>query len=178
MHQYIVKGSQRKRLLNLNMMTGYPESVKAEYPDAEFIIAGWNEEEEFRSLVAEYEKRGAVKYIGFRKDIREQFRGVHCTVLPSLGGEGVPNVLLESAATGRCCIGSRISGTTDVIDDGVTGFLFEPGDADDLADKCMKIIRMTPEERAEMGRAGRERVVREFNRSIVIEKYEEEVAKA
>ena len=145
--------------------------IKQKYPNTEFLIAGWNEEEEYKTIVDEYHSEGIVNYIGFRKDIGEWIKKSHCTVLPSHGGEGVPNVLLESAATGRVCIGSKISGTMDVIEDGKTGFLFETGNSESLAHMMEKVILLSEEERIGMGLSGRAKVEKEFDRQIVIEKY-------
>lgn len=85
-------------------------------------------------------------------------------------------MLLESAASGRVCIGSRINGTMNVIDDGVTGYLFETGNADSLIEKMETFIKLDPAEKAAMGKAGREKVEREFDRKMVIRKYCDEVA--
>lgn len=85
-------------------------------------------------------------------------------------------MLLESAASGRVCIGSRINGTMNVIDDGVTGYLFETGNADGLIEKMETFIKLDPAEKAAMGKAGREKVEREFDRKMVIRKYCDEVA--
>ena len=119
-----------------------------------------------------------VEYIGFRKDIDRWIEKCHCTILPSHGGEGVPNVLLESAAIGRICIGSKISGTMDVIENGKTGYLFNTSDGEDLACQIEKFILLSREAKVAMGKAGREKVEREFDRQIVVNKYLEEVAKA
>lgn len=149
--------------------------VKKRYQSTEFLIAGWNEEKEYKKIVEAYQEEGFVNYIGFRKDINDWIARCNCTVLPSHGGEGIPNVLLESAATGRVCIGSNIDGNKDVIDDGVTGYLFNTGDYSDLAQKMEAFIKLSAEERAAMGKAGREKVEREFDRQIVIKKYVDEV---
>lgn len=154
------------------------EMIKAKYPNAEFLIAGWNEEETYVDIVRDYEERGIVKYIGFQKNIDEWIEKCHCTILPSHGGEGVPNVLLESAATGRACIASRINGSSDVVDDGVTGYLFTPGNAEELAEKVEQFLTLTPEQRAEMGVQGRAKVEREFDRNIVINAYLAELGEA
>lgn len=154
------------------------EIITKKYPNTKFYIAGWNEQPEYMKLVEEAQTAGYVEYIGFRKDIDQWIEKCHCTILPSHGGEGVPNVLLESAATGRICIGSRINGTKDVIEDGKTGYLFNTGDGDDLAHQVEKFISLSTEEKAAMGKAGREKVEREFDRQIVINKYLEEVEKA
>ena len=124
------------------------------------------------------EKKGYVNYIGFRTDIGDWIKNCNCTILPSHGGEGVPNVLLESAATGRVCIGSAINGTKDVIDDGVTGYLFEPGNAKSLIEQIEKFLHLSNEEKNDMGQAARLKMECEFDRNIVINKYCYEVEKA
>lgn len=147
------------------------EEIKKKYPNSEFLMAGWNEEETYKKVVNQYHERGIVNYIGFRKDINDWIKKCTCVVLPSHGGEGVPNVLLESAAIGRPCIASNINGSKDVVTDNVTGYLFEPGNAEALIEKVEKFMQMTYEERKEMGTLGRAKVEREFDRQIVINKY-------
>ena len=122
-------------------------------------------------------KKGIVKYISFRDDINNWIARCNCTVLPSHGGEGVPNVLLESAAMGRLCIGSNISGITDVIDNGETGYLFESGDVNALAVAMERIVTMSAKSRKAMGLAGRAKVEKKFDRRIVINKYMTEIRK-
>lgn len=151
------------------------EIIRKKYPNTKFFIAGWNEQPDYMRLVEDAQKAGWVEYIGFRKDIDQWIEKCHCTILPSHGGEGVPNVLLESAATGRICIGSKINGTMDVIEDGKTGFLFNTGDGEDLARKIEKFILLSPELRSAMGRAGREKVEHEFDRRIVVNAYMKEI---
>ena len=128
--------------------------------------------------MADYQEKGYVNYLGFRKDIYDWIAKCHCTILPSHGGEGVPNALLESAAIGRACIGSKTNGTQDVIDDGVTGYLFIPGDSTDLANKVERFIQLSTPAKVAMGEAGREKVMREFDRSIVVQKYIDEIERA
>lgn len=151
------------------------EIIRKKYPNTKFFIAGWNEQPDYMRLVEEAQKAGWVEYIGFRKDIDQWIEKCHCTILPSHGGEGVPNVLLESAATGRICIGSKINGTMDVIENGKNGYLFNTGDGVDLARQIEKFILLSPEKRSAMGKAGREKVEHEFDRRIVINAYMNEV---
>ncbi len=169
------------RVMKLKGIDEYLEAariVHAKYPNTEFLIAGWNEEDEYKRIVAEYQEQGFVNYIGFRNDIGDWIAKCNCTVLPSHGGEGVPNVLLESAATGRACIGSTINGTKDIIDNGKTGYLFETGNEKSLVEAIEKFILLSPEEKEKMGMYGRTKVEQEFDREIVIKKYCDEVAKA
>lgn len=150
-------------------------AIKEEYPNTKFYIAGFIEEERFKDIIEQYEKDGYIEYLGFRKDIDDWIRKCHCTVLPSLGGEGVPNVLLESAASGRPCIASNINGSREVIDEGHTGYLYQPGDSEGLIACARRFMGLSHQQRENMGRAGREKMEKEFNREIVIEKYIREV---
>ena len=150
------------------------KTIHEKYPNTRFYIAGFIEEDSFRPIVDDYHERGIVEYLGFRKDIDDWIEHCHCTVLPSLGGEGVPNVLLESAATGRVCIASDINGSREVVEEGVTGFMFRPGDSASLIEKLERFIAMSPSQREAMGQRGREKMEKEFDREIVIAKYIEE----
>ena len=151
--------------------------IRAEYPNTRFYVAGFAEGERYQALMDRAGAEGVIEYLGFRKDIADWIRRCHCTVLPSHGGEGVPNVLLESAATGRVCVASRIPGCTDAVDEGRTGFLFAAGSVDDLTACLRRFLALSPEERAAMGRAGRELVAARFDRRQVIEAYHKEVEK-
>ena len=164
------------RVMKLKGMDEYLEAakrIKTQYPNTNFYIAGFIEEGEYKEKVVSY--GDVVVPLGFQKDITSWIQKCHCTILPSHGGEGVPNVLLESAAMGRICIGSRIAGTEDVIDDGKTGYLFEARNVDDLVKAIQKVMQLNDQARIEMGLAGRSKVEREFDRRIVVQKYMDEV---
>ena len=147
------------------------KAIKQMYPNTKFYIAGFIEEEGYKDIIDDFHSRKIVEYLGFQKDIKSWITKCHCTILPSYGGEGVPNVLLESAASGRICIASKINGSIDVIDDEMTGYLFENGVSKDLVNKVEKFIRLDKETKKQMGLAGRRKVEREFDRQIVIDAY-------
>ena len=151
------------------------KAVKEIYPNTKFLIAGWNEQEKYMKKVEEAEREGYVEYLGYRKDIDKVIEKCHCTVLCSHGGEGMPNVILESAAMGRICITTNTNGAEDAVDDGVTGFIYPKGDVNALVEKVLKVINLPEDERAAMGKAGRGKMEREFDRKIVINKYLKEI---
>ncbi len=151
------------------------KAIRSKYANTKFYIAGWNEEEKYIQIVDEYQKEGIVEYVGFSKNVDEWISKCHCSVLPSHGGEGVPNVLLESSAIGRICIGSEINGTKDVIEDGTTGYLFEAKNAEELTNAMEKVMALSYEKKLDMGLAARKKIEREFDRNLVIDKYIEEV---
>ncbi len=166
------------RVMGLKGIDQYVQAarmVRSERPDAKFYIAGFAEEGRYKELVERCHAEGIIEYLGFRKDIADWIRRCHCTILPSHGGEGVPNVLLESAATGRACIASRIPGSVDVIDEGNTGYIFTAGNENELAECIRRFLALTPAQRTQMGLAGREKVEKQFNRDIVIRAYMDEL---
>lgn len=78
------------------------------------------------------------------------------------GNEGFPRTHLEAMRFGLPIVGTRIAGVPEQVEDGVTGLLVEPGDPDGLADALERLIA-SPELRARMGAAGRQRVERLFS---------------
>lgn len=83
-------------------------------------------------------------------------------VLPSICFEGFPTVLIEAMLASKPIICSRIGGLPEIVEDGVTGLLVEPGNAEDLAEKIRYLWRR-PELCRQMGAAGREKALREYS---------------
>jgi glycosyltransferase involved in cell wall biosynthesis len=88
--------------------------------------------------------------------------GAKGIVMPSEWYENAPLSLLEAFAAGKPVIGARIGGIPEMIDEGVTGFLFEPGNADDLAAMMRRFMMLSPEIIARMGRSARSKVEESF----------------
>ena len=153
-------------------------AVRRRHPNTRFLLAGFVEQEQYKAKLKEYEAQGYIEHLGFQKDIDAVIRRCHCTILPSHGGEGVPNAVLESAAVGRACIVSNVPGSRDAVEDGVTGYIFEPRSSADLIDKVERFLALTKEQREQMGLAGHDKAAREFDREIVIKAYLDEVEKA
>lgn len=124
-----------------------------------------------KSKMDEWVAEGVVRYLGVSDSVREEIAQADCVVLPSFYREGMPRTLLEAAAMARPIITTDSVGCRDVVDDGVNGFLCRPRDASDLADKMERMISMSQTEREAMGLCGREKVEREFDEKIVIDKY-------
>lgn len=84
-----------------------------------------------------------IQWTGFQSDVNEQLRKMDLFVLPSLYGEGLPMVVLESMANAIPVIASRVEGIPEAVRDGVDGLIFEPGSAIDLAEKLVRLIGNT-----------------------------------
>ena len=87
-------------------------------------------------------------------DVGPYLHAVDAVVVPSVAYESLPLVVLEAMACGKAVIASRIAGIPEVVEDGVTGRLFEPGDADALR---ALLADTSTETLAAWGRAGRAR---------------------
>lgn len=85
------------------------------------------------------------------------------------------NVILESAASGRPVITTNRSGCREIVEDGVTGYLFEQRNTEELIDKIETFLSLKPYEREKMGIMGRKKVECEFNREIVISAYVQQI---
>jgi len=148
--------------------------IKARYPEAEFLLLGFVDHGNPGAVPEErilgWEKEGILTWVGRREDVRPFIAEADCVVLPSYR-EGTPRTLLEAAAMARPLIAADSIGTREPVEDGINGYLCCPGDAQDLAEKMERIINMGRESREQMGWQGREKMIREYDENIVIEKY-------
>ncbi len=124
-------------------------------------------EDEYKERVESMEKLGVVKYHGFVDDPRFIYENVDCIVLPSYH-EGMSNVLLEGAATGRALITSNIPGCREAVDNNVNGLLCEPKNADSLYYAMKEYLSYTFEERVQMGKQGRIKMANDFDKKSVV----------
>ena len=148
--------------------------IKKQHPDIEFHICGYCEED-YKALLDEKVKKGEVIYHGLVDNVQEFERKCHCVVLPSFHPEGISNVLLEGAACARPLITTDHAGCKETVTDGITGFIVKQRDSVDLINKMLKFINLTNDERRIMGYKGREKIEKEFNRDIVVNKYLKEI---
>ena len=94
-------------------------------------------------------------------DVRREMSQAMALILPSIWYENFPRTLVEAFGCGLPVIASRIGALGELIEHGVTGLLFSPGDADDLAEK-MAWAQQHPEQMADMGRNARALYEAEF----------------
>lgn len=87
--------------------------------------------------------------------------------------EGFPNVVLEAHAAGKPVVAARATGTVDAVIDGETGLLFPPGDVAALTIALQRLLR-DKSLASELGRAGQERIKREFRQEIIWDSLSEE----
>ncbi len=137
--------------------------------DCEFVLdlVGFFEDE-YKKKVEHLQKEGIVKFYGFQQDPKPFYAQADCVVLPSYH-EGMSNVLLEAAATGRAVITSDISGCREAVDDGKSGMLCKVKSTDSLYKAMKRFTELSRTKRESIGKAGREKMEREFDKNQVVE---------
>ena len=155
--------------------------LRQRWPQAEFCLLGFvdvkNPAAISREEMDDWVDEGIVNYLGESDDVRSQITAATCIVLPSYR-EGTPRSLLEAAAMGRPIITTDAVGCREVVDDGVNGYLCTVRDAADLAEKMERMLTLSHDQRAEMGKRGRAKMKAEFDEKIVIKKYLEAISTA
>ena len=153
--------------------------VKAEYPLTEFNMLGFIEPTEihYENELRELEAQGIVIYRGSQKDVKPFVARAHATIHPSTYGEGMSNVLLESASSGRFLITTDNPGCQETVEDGKTGYIYHGGDVDALVMTIQKFLALPNSQRKTAGELGRKRMEESFSRKIVVQAYKEEITR-
>ena len=131
-------------------------------PDLHLTLIGDGPER--AALQAEAKPLGdAVRFVGYQSQdaVARALMQADALVLPSFA-EGVPVVLMEAMAAGLPVIATRIAGIPELVQDGVSGVLVPPGDANALAMAILAALS-DPAQKTAMGAAGRAKVMRDFN---------------
>ncbi len=154
--------------------------IKKNYPETIFRIIGplWHQNLKSNliseSQIESWTENREIQYLGEKKDVRQFIAEADCIVLPSYR-EGISNVLLEGASMEKPAIATNVPGCKEVVEDGTTGYLCKPGDTGDLIDKMILMLHTSESERKNMGQLAREKVILEFDKKIVVNKYLTEI---
>lgn len=146
--------------------------VVRKIPTARLLIAGDGPlASPLRSLAGEMLPSGTFSFLGFIDDIRTFMAATDIVVFPTLRGfgEGFGLTALEAMAAERPVIATRLDSLPEVVLEGTTGLLVEPGDVEDLATQLIRLSD-NAEHRKEMGRAGLRRALSQFSLSVMAEK--------
>lgn len=152
------------------------EKIRTSYPNTEFRLLGFIDNKNPSAIPANiihmWHRSGVINYLGTSDNVEAEIAKADCVVLPSYYREGVPRSLLEGAAMGKPLITTNNVGCRDTVTNGVTGFLCQPRNAEDLATALESFLKMTKSEQNQMGEKSREKIEKEFDERIVIEAYE------
>jgi len=155
-------------------------AIKKEFPKVIFEVAGAYEEESrdrYEPYIKDLQEKGVLRYYGYREDLQQIMEKSHIVLNPSYS-EGISNVLLEAAATGRPVIASDIPGCRETFQQGVSGIGCKAKDSTSLVEALRHMLQYSTTEREQMGRAGRAYVEQNFDRDYVVNIYLEEIHNA
>ncbi len=108
-----------------------------------------------------------IRYVDYVERPEDVYHTSDIIVMPSRWQEPLGLINLEAGACRKPVVATRVGGIPEVVEDGVTGYLVEPGDVEGLARRIQELID-NPEQRRRMGEAGRLRVERDFATKTVV----------
>lgn len=111
-----------------------------------------------------------VHFTGFREDVPQILTAIDILAVPS-SWEGLPLVVLEGMHSGKAIVATRVGGIPEAIEDGETGILIPPRDADRLVDAITDLLKH-PNRREEMGKKAKQIAAEKFDVDRMVKKYE------
>ena len=148
--------------------------VKAHHPNVRFQLLGAAGSENRSAIgldtVETWVAEGEIEYHGTTRDVRPFIAASHCLVLPSYR-EGAPRTLIEAAAMARPVVATDVPGCRSVVEHRVSGYLCEVRSAESLAAALLQFVALDPSTQGDMGRAGRDKMEREFDQVLVVTAY-------
>lgn len=111
------------------------------------------------------------RWLGVRTDIKDLLAKHEALIHPSFS-EGLPNVVCEALSCGRPVLVSRVCDHPILVQEGVSGYLFDPESPDEMARKIFEFSKLSPQERLKMGEAGRHFAVKNLSVDRYVNEYE------
>ena len=137
-------------------------------PNARFLIAGeCRDTKKFPGSYSEQDLHALagddtrIHYIGYIEQVENVYHTADIVVVPSRWQEPLGLINLEAGACRKPVVATRVGGIPEVVEDGVNGFLVEPGDVTGLAARVAQLIA-DPALRVRLGEAGRAKVEQNF----------------
>lgn len=142
--------------------------VLSVHPEVEFYIIGSGEDEDkLKSLCKELGV--SVNFLGYRSDAQNLMSQLDLIVLSSLW-EGLPLTPIEAFSVGKTVVATGVDGTLEIVDDAKNGFLVEPRNAEQIAEKVIWMIEH-PNELHTMEIEARKTFDTEFNFDVLAKAY-------
>jgi len=134
-------------------------------PNIPIKIVGTGPEEAELKQAVQQKNLSNVEFLGYKSgdELISMMANSSFSLITSIVYENCPMSILESFALGKPVIGSKIGGIPELINENIDGLTFTPGNPESLAEKMQKLWATTKANRKAMGRAGREKIVADFN---------------
>jgi glycosyltransferase involved in cell wall biosynthesis len=134
------------------------------------LVGSGSEQASLQVLADELQLHEFVTFAGDQSDVKPYLNASDIFVLPS-ESEGMSNALMEGMASGLPCIATPVGASSKMLGEGKYGMLVPVGDVDAWADALVELAR-DPIRRKELGRAAHQRIMSEYDFSVVGARYE------
>jgi glycosyltransferase involved in cell wall biosynthesis len=139
--QVIVQVSNLREVKRIDVLIRAAGLVAARYPQTLFLVIGEGPERKRLSvLINELNLSNQIYLAGFRSDVKEILKHSSIGILCS-DSEGLSNTIIEYMAAGLPVVCTEVGGNVELIEHNKQGFLFKPGDHQDLAGYLMLLIQ-------------------------------------
>jgi glycosyltransferase involved in cell wall biosynthesis len=146
--------------------------IKALRQDVEFWVVGELDAENPATIdkddLVRWVDEDVVYYHGFIKDVRSIIAQSDCIVLPSYR-EGLPRIVIEGMSMAKPIITTLTAGCAETVDEGINGYLVKIKDIKGLTTAFNEFLSLTHDKQVEMGIAGRNKAVEEFDDQKIAE---------
>lgn len=157
-------------LKGLKYLLSSAATLQREFPGLRVEIAGSGpQREKLEQTAARLGLSGQVSFLGWVDDLGSVLPRWDAFVMPSLE-EGFPIAALDAMAAGLPVVASSVGGVPELIEDGKTGWLVPPGDAQALVSRLRHLL-CDPEGRLSIGAAAQARVRENFNLAQMTENF-------
>lgn len=142
-------------------LQGWSRAFQEEFRGSFYLAGEGPEEKAFKDLILQTGTADSAHLLGSRQEVRELYRAADVFVLPTIS-EGLSNALLEAMASGLPVLASRVSGTMEIVQEGVHGFLFDPFRPEEVSGHLTAMAK-NPARLQEMGRRARDWAASKFS---------------
>lgn len=158
---------------NHAMFVRTAQRLRSQFPQARFLLVGEGPERpSIEALIASLGVGNEVKLLGRRSDMPDVMSALDVITLCSKPViETLPVCLVEADAMGLPAVSTRVGSVDDIVEEGVTGYLVEPGDEEAFAERIAALL-LDGEKRKQFGAAAREQALARFDVHEMVRKYE------
>ena len=138
--------------------------LKKQHPDILLTVVGdGSDRKDLEVMTGEFGLSQNVDFVGYKSqtEVRKYFQETDVFVMSSFA-EGIPVVLMEAMAAGVPVVATQIAGISELVEDGINGYLVPPGDSHLLTIRIEELLKDC-ELRTKFGTAGRAKVEKDFN---------------
>jgi len=134
------------------------------------LVGNGTEKEPYKSLLNNNKMKSRIHVVGYRQDAPELIAASDVLIQPSISGEGLPRVILESLAYGTPVIASANKGSMEIIDDGVNGSIVPIRDPQAIAGQIRKLIK-TPDILKTYTTHSKDKIKNEMSHDLTVKNY-------